>query len=187
MTDLESRSHELLFGVRRSVRYHRRRARFFDMWGKWTNGLNIIFGSTAAAALVGSRAVLGAIAAGLVAVVSTVDIIIGTSSVARDHTDLARRFIELEREMALAKAHSEDQLREFTGKRLAIEADEPDIMGMLDVLCHNDLAKAEGQPRDHLYKVGWLKRLLSQIVNFDTDGLKALPPVENKKLSAQVK
>lgn len=170
----------LLFGVRRSVRYHRRRSRFFGLTGKWANALNVVFGSTAAASLMahGHMHDYGApIASLLVVLVSTADLVVGSSDRARDHSDLARRFIYLESEM-VQSPESEDALRGFGAKRLAIEADEPHILKALDVLCHNELAKAMGYGDDQIFPVGWVKRRLAQFVSFDMTGAKpkALPP-----------
>ncbi len=187
MSTMSPEWHDLLFAVRRCIRYHRKREHFFDMWGKWTSGLNIIFGSTAAASVVsasgfltphyeGSAKLVGAIAGVIVAIISTVDVIVGSSTTARDHSDLARRFIDLERDMTMVSVESEAALREFIAKRLTIEADEPDVMRMLDVMCHNDVARAEGQPNEHMFKIGWFKRRFAQVVNFDVQGLKSLPP-----------
>lgn len=165
---------DLLFAVRRSVRYHHRRMRFFDLVGKWANGLSIVFGSAAVASILGDDHKVAATGAALlIVVVQTIDLIIGSSKVARDHSDLARRFVVLEAEMA--KAHqSPETLKGFEVKRLEIEGDEPPIMRMLDVLCHNELAKAQGSPDGDLYRVTWLKRRLAQFISFDTHGLKRL-------------
>lgn len=174
---LSSDWYQLLFGIRRSVRYHRRRSRFFDKWGKWTNALNIILGSTAVAstiALSGSASRCGRIvrfAGAIVAIVSTIDILISSSVAARNHSDLARRFVELEREMSTVNQQTMERLVDLKGKRLAIEADEPDIMRILDVMCHNDLVLADGGPSQQIYEISWFKRRLSQFVNFDTHNL----------------
>ena len=46
--------HNLLRGVRRSIRYHNRRRRFFDGFDKFAKILSVIGGSAAIAAVVGS-------------------------------------------------------------------------------------------------------------------------------------
>src|SRR5437588_9330485 len=88
--------HELLFGVRRSIRYHNHRRRFFDAFDKFTKILAAVAGSAAfATALSQHQRVTGVLAA-IIAVFSSVDLIIGAGTAARLHSDLAKRFAELE-------------------------------------------------------------------------------------------
>jgi hypothetical protein len=58
-------------------------------------------------------------------------------------------------------------LRGFEGKRLAIEADEPQVLNALSALCHNELSKAMGYGDEQIYPVSWVKRRLAQFVSFD--------------------
>jgi hypothetical protein len=161
----------LLFGVRRSVRYHRRRERFFDAWGKFTSAVNVIFGSAAVTAILGSHPHLGIAAGIVVAVMSTVDLVVGSSTSARNHSDLARRFIELEAKIERASADA--SLAEFKEGRLEIEGDEPPVLRTLDAICHNELAKSMGRD-DQIYKVGFFRRRLAQFISFDTSNLRPL-------------
>lgn len=167
---------DLLFGVRRSVRYHRRREHFFDTWGKWTNGLNIVFGSAAAGAFLSHARAITPVLALLVVLTSTVDVIVGSATAARKHSDLARRFIEIETAMVLCPAGTGEDIARFTAQRLAVEADEPPVMRMLDILCHNELAMASGNDDSAIYRVGWFRRRLAHVVNFDTQDLKTIAP-----------
>jgi len=43
--DFDLEKHNLLFGVRRSIRYHARRRSFFDRYDLFTNAVAVIFGS----------------------------------------------------------------------------------------------------------------------------------------------
>src|SRR5262245_41180936 len=100
-TQLEKDWAGMLFGVRRSVRYHTRRRAFFERIGFLTKFLSVILGSgTGVAALIGHKtttAWLGFLTAAL----SYADILIGYASKARLYHDLTRKFIELEKEMVL--------------------------------------------------------------------------------------
>jgi hypothetical protein len=167
----EDERHELLFGVRRSVRYHLRRSRFFDIWGKVTSGLNVLFGSAVAATLIGKSPELGIAFGGVVALISTIDLVVGSALSARNHADLAKRFIALEAEIERAPGNPIGALRE---KRLSIEADEPPVLRTLDVMCHNELAKAMGLGPDEMYQVSWVKRRLAQFVSFESSELRPL-------------
>lgn len=145
-----------------------------------TNFLNVLFGSTAVASAISASELLGPggpkiaklvgiLAAVLVTVVSTIDLVVDTSTASRNYSDLAKRFIDLEREITLAEPMSEKTLREFGAKRLMIEGDEPPIMRMLDILCQNELLLAMGYPKTDTWKVGWVKRRLAQVIDFDTE------------------
>lgn len=160
-------THEILFGVRRSVRYHNRRRAFFEGWVIFTNAVSVIFGS-AAMWVFWSKTdpALGVYAAMVVTFFSAVSLVVGASQCARLHSDLARRFFLLEKEMALADDVPEELRRVWTAKRLDIEADEPAILRVVDVMCHNELAQAMGIGNDHQYHVPWYLHLTGHFTNW---------------------
>lgn len=101
MTDhLDDRTYNLLFGIRRSVRYHNHRRRFYETWNSLTTTIAAVFGSSAAAAwLTGAPEGWGwlpTVAVAFVGVVGAVDSAVGTARRAYMHGDLARCFIHLE-------------------------------------------------------------------------------------------
>ena len=49
--NLDDRTYELLFAVRRSVRYHERRRRFYEAWNVATVAFGVLGGSVAATAI----------------------------------------------------------------------------------------------------------------------------------------
>src|ERR1700722_15874745 len=144
--DLESDWNKLMFGVRRSIRYHLNRRQFFERWGKWTNFLLIISGSTviALASEGGAKKNISTAAVGaVVAILSSIDLVVGFATKARDYHDLMKAFSALEREMTKAEQHlTQQKLAEFTNKRLSIEEDEPPTLRVLDMYCHNELCLA---------------------------------------------
>lgn len=156
---LDDRTYALLFGIRRSVRYHDRRRRFYEVWNAVTVASAVVGGSAAAGALVGQAAVgwLPAVLAAAVAALSAVDLAVGTARSADRHGDLARQFIALEQRFAHARnlgdAEHEDILRE----RLRIEASEPPVLQLLDAMCHYELLQALGDERTPP-EVPWLRR-----------------------------
>ena len=180
----EDELYGLLFSVRRSVRYLRRRSRFFDVWGKVTSGLNVIASSTAIGSLIAKSITIGVISGAVVTLASTIDLVVASSIRARDYSDLARRFIALEAE--IERSDEGTSIGELREKRLMIEADEPPILRALDVLCHNELAKAMGLGPDQMYQVGWVKRRLAQFVSFESLDMKPLAlPAAPKSESAE--
>lgn len=172
---LADQHHSLLFGVRRSARYHLRRRRFFELWHATTNFIGIVSGSAAVVAVVKDFPMLAALLGVLVAVASAFDLVIGTAETARKHSDLAARFILLEKEIVLAGDPTEANLRAHTAKRLEIEADEPPTLRTLDRLCHNDLCRAMGEPPESFKRIPWYQRRLAQLISFEPPYPKTLP------------
>ncbi|MEQ1656774.1 MAG: hypothetical protein ABL960_13850 [Nitrospira sp.] len=165
--DLKSDQYALLFGTRRSVRYHMRRCRFFDQFHSFTNAIGVIAGSSAIFSALQDYPYIAACSAALVAVASAIDLVVGTGAMARLHNDLAKKFIHLEKEIVLAGEPTEGSLRKFTACRLEIEAEEPPILRTLDRLCHNEMLRAEGHSSNKIVRVPWLQKRLAHFVSFE--------------------
>ena len=171
--DLDNRYHDLLFGVRRSVRYHMRRRRFFEQLDRLVSFLvvvwvtTIVYCVTVAGAEEARR--LAMVAFGLVVPVAAIYLIGGSPWMrVREHARLARRFVELEQK--LNRTPSEATLRYVTHMRLVIEAEEPPVMRVLDCICHNELCQAMGY--DERAQIGFFQRLFAQIVDIRPDLIK---------------
>ena len=90
---------DLLFGVRRSIRYHSRRQAFFEGVNRWTNFLLLLFGSGTVALAVQDRAswILGL---GLgVALVSSLKLVFAFAVKATQHAQFVRDFTLLEKRL----------------------------------------------------------------------------------------
>lgn len=157
---------KLLFGVRRSIRYHNHRRRHFDFINKFT---------TIIAALSGSATVISVLSklgqnctitfAVIVAVMSAVDLVLGTAQKAREHNDLAKRFFDLEKAIITIKEITEEDLSRLTTQRLDIEADEPPVLQVLDCICHNELLRAMGYDQSKHVKIKWYQRLFRNFID----------------------
>lgn len=170
-----------LFGVQRSIRYHARRQAFYDFWNTLTSATSIILGAATVATFVEKVLpwpdVLRIVFPAIITVFSTLNLVWGTSRRARQHNDLYRRFVELERNMTKATNLDDALVRSFRAERLAIEADEPPTMFALDVLCHNEVVRAVGS--DNYYEVGLWHRWTAQFLSFPNAKFAPL----NKKVS----
>ena len=159
---------ELLFGIRRSVRYHTRRSRFFDLFHSITNAIGVIGGSSAiVTVLSGGGSSWTVLAAAIVTTSSAIDLVVGTATMARLHSDLAKQFIELEKDLILAGDATDYTIRKFTARRLMIEAQEPPVLRSLDRLCHNELLRAMGYPNSDQVKIPLHHRALAHFISFD--------------------
>ena len=174
MVDTTSAAWSLLFGVRRSVRYHMRRQRFFDRLDRAAALASLMAGSSTVVALlasVGEGLVLAAAAATAAAGACAAVFMPGRR--ARQHNDLAREFIGLERDLVgTAGDLTPERLAELTDRRLAIEAGEPPILRVLDALCHNELLTAVGGSDDQRATVTRLQRWLANWTDFRPDRLR---------------
>ena len=156
---------DLLFGVRRSIRYNTRRRKFFDAFSVWADFLIIISGGTAFGFAIGEpqKNIWTIALSGGVALIGTLDLVIGFKNKARDYHDLAKDFSALEREMTSASnSKTPENLAKFRNRRLEIQEEEPPILRVLNNYCHNELCRATDQ--DHKYYVrifffqSWLKQ-----------------------------
>ena len=163
--DLPTRCHELLFSVRRSIRYHTRRRRFFERWNIVTNALALIFGSATVGGVVKGLDVLAITSGAIVTFFSAVNLVVGTVRMARLHEDLARKFVDLEKDLTVAGEYDEQAYRQFCAKRLEIERDEPPVLRVLDTICHNELLRTMGYDRSQYVEIAWYQRLLAQFVD----------------------
>ncbi len=161
--------HNMLFDLRRSIRYHHRRRAFFDRLDMSTNMLSVIFGSAAVYGVLEQQyKMLALVAAGTVTVASAVNLVLGSAQRARAHSDFVRRYIQLERRMQVAVPDAAT-LVQVRQDRLAIEAEEPPVLHVLNVICHNEEMRAMGYPKANLAKIRWWQRLFANITDVRED------------------
>lgn len=156
----------VLWAAQRSQRYHSRRSAFYARWNKATSFVSILAGSSFVLSIADHVPNwVGFVAAGVVVVMSGVDLVASTAEMAHKHIDLRRRFCELEKEITQELQPTEAKVSSWQAQRLAIEADEPPTYVALDLLCENELTRTyahliEKQP----IKVPWYKVATAQIL-----------------------
>ena len=160
-SDLDDKTYDLLFAVRRSVRYHDRRRRFYEIWNTVTVAGAVIGGSSAFAALMADSTTVSAILSAAVAVLAALDLAVGTARRADRHGDLARQFIALEQDFAHGRSLEDDEYEALTRRRLAIEASEPPVLRLLDAMCHFEVLRSLGDATRHP-RIPWVRRAASQ-------------------------
>jgi hypothetical protein len=168
------------FEVKKSIRYHTRRRCFFERVGVLTNFLTVITGSgTGVSSFIGTRvftAFLGFMTAGF----SAIDLIVSYSTKARHYHDLAREFIALESEMnSVGRNPTEKDLIRAKNKRLEIESEEPPKLCILDISCHNQVAKSMGH-NESIYSIPRLRGLLCHLHDWDQEDCKLVQNVTAK-------
>jgi hypothetical protein len=174
ISPIKKRRNKLLFGVRRSIRYHMRRRKLFERLDFVTKFFAVIGGSGTIISVSGEipHTRLAILFGSVVAFFAALDLVIGCSGVARDHHDLIRKFSLLERHITKAGNDiTEQELNNLVNQRLEIEEDEPPHLRVLNVLCHNELVKALGYDKKHLVHVGRVPRFFAHIHDFGADNL----------------
>ena len=155
---------DLLFGIRRSVRYHIRRQKFFRNFHRIVLFLSLILSSVTVAALaeaVGANWPLWGklLPAAIISVLAGIDLVVGSAEKSWQHSDLARQFIKLERRLVSGSADLDEELiRNVEDKRLKIEGAEPPVLRVLDTICHNEMMRAMGHKKDKMIKVTIIQR-----------------------------
>lgn len=143
---LNQQTYDLLFAIRRSVRYHLHRRRFYEVWNTTTIAVASVGGSGAVAIALGNFWPNGLpIVAAFIAIVAILDLAVGTTiRNAGHHGELTRCYIELEKEFAHGKNLTDEELEDITRERLIIEASEPPVMRLLDMMCHYEILISYG-------------------------------------------
>jgi len=176
--DVATEHYKLLFGVRRSVRYHMRRVSFFYRAHKWLTVLAATGGVGTITALVIGSSQATLVFGGVTAFFSVIDLVFNLAKRAREHNDLARRFIDLEKELFDAEEGIDRMmLADLTGQRLSIEKDEPPVLRVLDIICHNELVTAMDCGEEYEKRVMWFQRLCADF--FDILPYKEWPNIKS--------
>lgn len=100
-----------------------------------------------------------------VAIMQALEQVFRLAAKARLHSDLAGKFLSLEHSVTTHTDMSEHELRELRGEILSVEAREPPIKRYLDLICHNQVARAIGS--DDIEPLKFWQRWLAQYLNGD--------------------
>lgn len=158
--------HVLSCHLQRSVRYHRARERFFEGWSNAFSFASLLAGSSVVVSLLASAPGWIALASGAAVVgMQATEQVFRLSSKARDHAGFATEFLNLERTIAMRGEITEVDLRDIRGEVLSIESREPPIKRYLDLICHNQVARAIGS--DDIEPLKFWQRRLAQYLNGD--------------------
>ncbi len=132
--------HKLLFGVRRSIRYHSRRQAFFERLDRWFAFVLVLLGAGAVASVLQDNKTW-TLAAGVgVTCIAGLNLVFGFGVKAGRHAQFVKDFTRLEKR--LHDDDSDETVAAVTKERLDIEAAEPPVMHVLNDLCHNELLQA---------------------------------------------
>ena len=163
---------DLLFDIRRSVRYHDRRQGFYQGVQNLALLLAFLFGTATVAtfgAAIGKDLpvwvrLLPALATSML---TGIALVYRVAEKAWLHQDLKREFIGLEIRLELSRDEASDELiAHVQADRLAVEAREPKVLRVLDTLCYNDVMRATGSKKKQLIEVGSFQRACAHLFDF---------------------
>lgn len=168
---------KLLFGVRRSAWYHERRMGFFEAVHRLVLLAALLLGSVSIAAFTTEFASswpewIKLAPAALVSVFTGVDLVFAVVYKARLHDGLRVQFIMLERQMKLNQSkYEEKDVNVWSAERLSIEGQEPKVLRVLDVMCHNDMLRSMGHPKKNWVPLKRQQRWCAHFFDLGADDL----------------
>ena len=173
MEDLENRTFDILFDVRRSVRYHLYRQKFFEQFHTISTVLNFLAGSSAVT-LILAYPDLKLIAASfsiLIVILSTIDVVVGTTRKSTLHSDLAVQFINLEKQISPEINLDDEKYEKLRQRKLDIEMREPPILRLLDVVCYFEVYRSLGGEAREIPKINLIRKWTKQLFGYSTYAL----------------
>jgi len=167
--DHETIEHNLLFEIRRSIRYHNYRKRFFEWFHNLAAFLTAISGTAIFVTVLAEQVspVLQMVLAAVVAIFSTIDLVIASPAKSREYEDLSRRFIALEKEIMVSENKDSKFFNTIQAEKLSIEADEPPHLRILNAVCFNETVTAMGLNQDAHVKIEWYQRLFMNFADLN--------------------
>ena len=185
--------HNEMFHVRRSVKYHEYRQRFFE------NVLNV---SLFLAFTSGPALVLLAITVGngssddphliryipaiLTSVFTGAALVAKAGTKANLHSELKVEFLRLRQDMEIGRAEAQGSgqaVAEWTARRLGIETREPPINRVVGGLCHNEVLQSMGEKDDTQYvRVLVWHRLVGPFTRYFDNGLRQYKKGERRSV-----
>ena len=175
MNEYNEKHHNLLFGVRRSVRYHMHRVRHYDFWHRFVVFTTLIFGTATIVAIteigINLPTWVKCLPAIIVSILAAIDLLFDSTRKSRLHHDLAKEFINLEIEL-VPEHISDELLDDITKKRLRIETNEPTVLRVLDCICYNEESRASDLKVK--IKIGFFQRLFANFYDIQPHKLKII-------------
>lgn len=178
-TELEQEHYEMMFHLRRSVLYHNYRRNFYDMLQLLTTFFSILMSSATVATILSNHKTSSMVISLVVASINAVNLVLRSSEKGRLHTDLAKRFIEIEKSLVSCETITNEVLRKCNVDILAIEADEPPVKVLLNARCHNEILRADKADDSYCIRLSFLQNNLAQIMDIGTNSLK--PEIASKQ------
>lgn len=172
---------KLIFGANKSLRYLAKRRAFFDALHRTSMALSFVGGSAALVALIGDQTTAAKLVAVFLTLNAMFDLAIGYSARARAYDELYRRWSNLLAEITREGSPDDDKIRDWLAERVHIQSDEPTPISVLNIVCHNEEAVAQGYEDDHVYRVWWWQRWAKQLLSLPPNRFRSLAELTEQK------
>lgn len=177
--ELEQEHYEIMFHVRRSIRYHNYRRDFYDTLQLLTTFISLLMSSAAVATVLSNHKTSSMVISLVIASINAINLVLRSSEKGRLHTDLAKRFIEIEKNLISCEIVTNEILRKCNADILVIEADEPPVKVLLNARCHNEILRADKADDSYYVRLSFLQNSLAQIMDIGASKLK--PEIANQQ------
>lgn len=138
---LHMRRHTIIYKIRLSTLYHRKRERFFDMLDKLVSSFILVTATAAVTSIFQQLAGIEKTLAAITAVLSLIPVVFNPAQKARHHNQLVQSYCRLLASCEQAgETWSEDQCNQFSAQIVEISAAEPTPLGALVADCQNELS-----------------------------------------------
>lgn len=155
----------LLFGVRRSIRYHSKRQAFYKRLDRLSDFALLLLGSGTVVMVLQTYPKLAVAAGFSVAFISGLRHVYSYGAMAGLHSRFVRDFSQLEKR--LRDDASDETVAVVKRERLDLEATEPPVMRVLDTICHNELLVAMSlDSDDQRVHLPWYLRLTANLFSY---------------------
>ena len=131
------------YGLSRLARYCGKRQNFFQNLHRYSLFINTVAGSSAFVTLLAGAPDLAVWLTAAVAIVSSLDNVVGFSERARNYAELRARYYDLHCEVVTKKTSGFDA-NKYRKLKLRIDGDLPPRRRVLDVVCRNEEDLARG-------------------------------------------
>ena len=152
------------YGLSRLIRYSGKRQTFFENMHRYSLFINAVAGSSAFVTLLAGAPQLAIWLTAAVAIVSSLDNIVGFSERARTYGEQRGRYYDLYCEVVGKKSEGFDEDR-YRQKRLRIDGDGPPRRRVLDVVCRNEEDIFRGFEYQDTVHIHWFRKALRHFID----------------------
>lgn len=156
---------QLEFGLGRSQRYTSKRKAFYEFLENLSVILSLVGGSAVVSQALINMPQIQLWGGILVVCASITSLVFRWSEKARLFDELYRRYNDLEVELIeLGKSATEADLKSILGKYVLVERDEPAVLNVLMISCHNEECSFRGVHGAY-HRLRWWQRLFAHTVS----------------------
>jgi hypothetical protein len=162
---------DLIWKLRLSACYHRKRERFLDGVDRFTQSVGVLGGAAAFSQVFvqGSHSEISWwnwLPGASVAIISAVALCYGPGTKARKHAELARDTMRLHSKVVFCQTLNASQRAGFHAELLMLESEEPGSLRCLVRQCENELNESDGNA-DHIKSLSFFEQRCMNLFDLD--------------------